>query len=70
MYKDVCREDYTLMLAVLRARQLGLLDVDTLHFAIDNRGKGIDPVAYLKLVMDKLKYFNKEGQALPGPEQQ
>lgn len=42
LYKDVCHEDLTKTLAVLRSCHLGILPVSDLHHAIDNNGDGID----------------------------
>lgn len=45
------------MLAVIRACQLGLLSVDKLNHAIDNRGDGIDVDAILDAVKGRLVGF-------------
>ena len=57
LYKDVCGEDITNTLAVLRAHQLGQLDTTTLMYAIDNYGDGIDCVAVLTGVQERLPRF-------------
>lgn len=42
LYKDVCGENITKTIAVLRSVQLGFLSEEKLHAAIINRGDGID----------------------------
>ena len=59
LYKDVCQENLTNMIGILRAVQLGLLAISTLNKAIDNRGIGVDIEGTLELVQKKLPNFNK-----------
>ena len=42
LYKDVCGENLSKMIGLIRANQLGIVDRSTLDHAIDNRGDGID----------------------------
>ncbi|MBE9541453.1 MAG: hypothetical protein IMF01_03970 [Proteobacteria bacterium] len=60
LYKAVCGEDLIKMLAVLRACQLGFLDVDNLDHAIDNYGDGIDVNALEEQVRGRLPKFGKK----------
>lgn len=57
-YKDVCGEDLPTMIAVVRACQLGILNVNTLNTAIDNYGRGIDIHETVRQVKDRLPAFN------------
>ena len=69
LFKDVCKENLTLMIAVLRAYQMGQLagvTKDALYHAIENRGEGIDPNAALMAVVEKLPNFNFSGAPKPG----
>ncbi len=59
LYKDVCNCDLRAMVALLRAPQLGLLDNDKLHHAIDNRGSEIDVEAIVTSVGEGLPNFAK-----------
>lgn len=64
LFKDVCKENLTLMIAVLRAYQMGQLagvTKDALYHAIENRGEGIDPNAALAAVVEQLPNFNASG---------
>lgn len=63
LYKDVCGCHIGKMIAVLRAKQLGQLagiDTQTLNYAIDNYGKGIDLDAVVAAVTGVLPNFNLE----------
>ena len=51
LYKDVCGEDLTNTVGILRALQLGFLKEDVLQHAIDNYGEGID----VDLLISKVK---------------
>lgn len=62
LYKDVCREDIVRTIAMTRAVQLGLLDKDTLDFAINNRGVGLDVDENLAKVLVELEEFWKDGR--------
>jgi hypothetical protein len=42
LYKDVCGQSVSGVIALLQAVQLGELSEDTLHHAIENYGAGID----------------------------
>ena len=42
LYKDVCGENLSKMIGLIRANQLLIVDRSTLDHAIDNRGDGID----------------------------
>ena len=41
LFEDVCNEDLVKMVVVIRAVQLGIIPIDVLNHAIDNRGDGI-----------------------------
>lgn len=59
-YKDVCGCDLSMMIAVLRAHQLGQLAGVTdhaLHHAIDNCGDGLDLDAVRQAVQSRLPNF-------------
>ena len=58
LYKDVCGEDLTKTLAVLRACQLGKLSDIAMQHAIDFRGEGIDVDDLVKVVKAELKEFD------------
>jgi len=51
LYKDVCGEDLTKTVGILRALQLGFLKEDVLQHAISNYGEGID----VDLLVSKVK---------------
>lgn len=57
LFKDCCKEDAKLTLACLRAVQLGIMRMETLDHAIDNRGAGLNPDAVLLLVKERLPKF-------------
>lgn len=57
LYKDVCREELWKTIAIMRACQLGIISKDQLHYAIENRGKGIDIEATLNEVLGCLHGF-------------
>lgn len=59
LFKDVCKKDLVKMLGVLRAVQLGFLDITEFNFAIDNRGKGIDVDDLLIQVRERLPRFGQ-----------
>jgi hypothetical protein len=58
LYKDVCKEDITKTIAVLRSVQLGLLSEEKLHIAINNYGTGIDVEELYNKVKDTLPRFD------------
>lgn len=57
LYKDVCGENLTKTMAMLRAWQLGFLTRSALDHAIDNYGNGVDVDALLSQVKDRLPNF-------------
>lgn len=57
LYKDVCGEDLTKTVAMLRAWQLGFISEDNLKHAINNYGNGIDKDGLYKQVKDRLPNF-------------
>jgi hypothetical protein len=57
LFKDVCGEDLTKMLGLLRAVQLGLLSKPDLNAAILNCGQGIDVDELLEQVKAHLPNF-------------
>lgn len=57
LFKDVSKQDLELMLAVLRANQLGMISKHELNHAIDNRGDGIDLDQILINVKERLEHF-------------
>ena len=57
LYKDVCRENLNDMMTVLRATQLGFVDIETVQHAIDNRGAGLDIVECRRMVKERLPRF-------------
>ncbi len=59
LYKDVCGQDLTKTIAMLRAAQLGFLAKDKLDHAIDNYGEGVDVDDLLKQVRDRLEQFGR-----------
>lgn len=66
LYKDVCREDLTATVAMLRACQLGMVSQADLSNAIDNRGAGVDVKALVEKVRTRLPRFGRE--EAPAPE--
>ena len=58
LYKDVCEQDIKLVVAMLRAVQLGIINAKTLNRAIDNYGAGLDVKAVLASVKEKLVEFD------------
>jgi len=59
-YKDVCGENLSKMLAVLRSCQLGFVNNGDLNNAIDNYGHGIDIDDLIEQVRERLPEFNIE----------
>lgn len=60
LYKNVCHEDLSIMLAILRADQLGQLagvNAATIEYAIDHDGEGIDIPAVIAAVQERLPNF-------------
>jgi hypothetical protein len=60
LYKDVCKENYVTMLAVLRAQQLGIITQGDVIHAIGNYGEGLDIPVILQEVRSRLSEFTKE----------
>lgn len=70
LWNDVCDRDVEMMIAVLRAYQLGQLagvTKDVLQHAIDNRGEGIDLNAVVVAVNMRLPNFNLTARC-PSPK--
>jgi hypothetical protein len=61
-FKDACDEDLVLMIAIMRAVQLGKLSENAMHHAIDNYGEGINKMEILKIVRKELPNFGKNIQ--------
>jgi len=57
LYKDVCGEDITDTIAILRGFQLGIVTENQLHYAIQNRGNGLDINDVLNQVKKQLPNF-------------
>lgn len=57
LYKDVCGEDLTKTIALLRATQLGFVSDTDLDHAVDNRGAGVDVDALYAQVQERLPAF-------------
>lgn len=60
LYKDVCGEDLTKTIGILRACQLGIISRELLKTAISSYGKGIDVCEVMVDVRKKLDEFSKE----------
>jgi hypothetical protein len=60
LYKDVCKEDIKLVVAMLRGVQLGIIRESTLIHAIDNYGSGVDVDDTLAKVKKELVDFDVE----------
>lgn len=58
LYKDVCGENITKMLACLRASQLGIINSRQLNVTIDDFGS-LDVDDILSKVKDRLEHFDK-----------
>lgn len=59
LFKDVCGQNLSRTVAVLRANQLGLLSDAKLKRAIQNRGEGVDTAEMFNAVCDRLPNFAK-----------
>lgn len=57
LYKDVCRENLSATIAIIRAYQLGLITRSVLDHAIDNSGDGIDVDIVSQQVKERLPAF-------------
>lgn len=60
LYKDVCGQNLSKTLALVRARQLGFVSEVTLLHAINNHGHGIDVPDLCRQVKERLPDFNLE----------
>lgn len=63
LYKDVCQHSTIMVLAILRAYQLGQLEGCTekaINHAIDNMGEGLNLASILAAVQRELPDFNKK----------
>jgi hypothetical protein len=56
-YKDVCNEDISKTIGILRGWQLGIISDSALNHAIDSYGEGLDVDASLKVVCERLPDF-------------
>ena len=63
LYKDVCKEDITKTIAVLRSCQLGLVSKNDLVHAIDNHGNGLNVNDICVKVKEKLPNFGQQESA-------
>jgi len=59
LYKDVCGEDVTKLLAVLRAAQLGIISNSTVMEALSSYGNGLDADEVLEKVRESLPNFGQ-----------
>lgn len=59
LYKDVCKQNLTHVVAVLRAVQLGLFAESKLKHGIQNGGEGVDCPALFDAVCNRLPNFAK-----------
>jgi len=59
LYKDVCKQDLTATLGMLRGWQLGFITKQQLIHAIDNYGDGLDVEAVLAQVRERLPDFGR-----------
>ncbi len=59
LYKDVCSEDITKMLGLLRGRQLGLVTPEQIRHAVSTYGEGVDTDAVLESVRERLPRFGR-----------
>lgn len=57
LFKDVCDLDLIKTIAMLRAWQLGFTTRESLNYAIDNRGAGLDVDTLLAQVKERLPNF-------------
>lgn len=57
LFKDVCGEDLSKMLAVLRGWQLGFVSAEQVRIAVENYGNGIDVVDLCNKVGKRLPAF-------------
>ncbi len=57
LYKDVCKENLTDTLGVMRGFQLGIITAPQLNHAIDNYGDGLDVKDVVTQVRERLSEF-------------
>jgi len=60
LYKDVCKQNVTHTIAVLRATQMGHISLKTLNHAIANYGEGIFMDQIMGNLQQNLTNFGKE----------
>lgn len=60
LYKDVCKQNISHMLALLRAVQLGYCSEGALNKAIDNYGEGLNQPELIAKVKERLPAFKIE----------
>jgi hypothetical protein len=68
-WNDVCGRDVGKMIAVLRANQLGQLagvNAQTINYAIDHRGQGLNLKNVVEAVKERLPEFNPEARETMG----
>jgi len=58
LYKDVCKQNIVMTIAMLISVQLGILAEKKLQYAIDNYGKGIDTDSLYKKVKEMIPEFS------------
>lgn len=63
LYKDVCKQDLTKTIALLRLCQMGMLSQSVLTHAIDNRGDGINVDDGITKLQTRLPNFGRTKQA-------
>ena len=59
LYKDVCGECITTTIGMSRAVQLGILPIQDLNTAIDNRGRGVIVEQVMEVVRKQLPSFGQ-----------
>lgn len=59
LYRYVCNKDLTKMVAVLRACQLGIFQIDKVQYAIDHNGEGVNCEDLLTKVKERLPNFTR-----------
>ena len=68
LYKDVCGENLAVFIAICRGWQLGFLNKETLLYAIDHNGVGLDVEDICAKVTERLPNFNLTPGVPPSPE--
>lgn len=64
LFKDVCKENLSRMLAVLRGRQLGFLSEAQINHAVENYGEGINVADICAKVIKRLPRFQLKNNDL------